>query len=103
MRLLILLSSVLLGSVLLMACNTVEPVAVTRTTIETPRLVLPDPTPITLRPVVWKVIPGTPTYIALDPTNYTNLGINMLRLQQHISELSEMVKQYKEFYSEGNK
>ena len=95
---------IILLALFLTGCEMQEkPVEVTRTVVETPRLILPDPAPVTMRPVVWKVLPGDPTYIALDSANYTNLSVNMARLQQHIIELFETLKKYKEFYQEGNK
>lgn len=83
---------------LLSSCSsTTKPVEVITTPVEVPLTQLPDPSPIVMNNIKWKIINlDNKIYYGLGVTDYELLAVNMLELKRYILAQKNIITYYRQ-------
>lgn len=109
--------ALIVASLFLISCSTVDKIETVAKPIEITPLNLPDPAPIEMQDIQWKVITEDnmktvfaylkskkidPVLFAVTDVDYENLSINFANIRNYIIKYRSLLKQYRMYY-EGQK
>lgn len=90
------------------ACGTTQETTVFEQ-VEKPELVLPELSPLNLKPIKWEVLTSEnqkekfenhDVYFALSKEGYESLALNHLDISEYIQQLFVVINAYEQYYGE---